>query len=79
MPDVLDPINKVVLLLATRPTLKDIMAYRPTAAEEARLTVLTDKKRAGDLTKAEKEEIKNFELAEHMIRMAKLHAAKQRA
>lgn len=79
MPDVLDPINKVVLLLATRPSLKDILSYRPSAEEEARLTVLTEKKRVGNLSQSEAEEIKNFELAEHMIRMAKLHAAKQRA
>ncbi|MEM8585124.1 MAG: hypothetical protein AAGF87_12680 [Bacteroidota bacterium] len=79
MPDALDPVNKVVLLLATGPSVKDILDYRPSIAEEERFTALTRKKRSGELSQTEKEEIRSFELAEHMIRMAKLHAAKQRA
>ncbi|MEL6392274.1 MAG: hypothetical protein AAFO91_19570 [Bacteroidota bacterium] len=79
MPDALDPVNKVVLLLATAPSVKDILEYRPSSADEERFTLLIQKKRSGELSQLEREEIRGFELAEHMIRMAKLHAAKQRA
>ena len=79
MSDSLDPVNKVVILLASSPSVEDIMGYQATEAEEARLTQLSEKKHAGVLTLEEAEEIRNFELAEHMIRMAKLYALRQRA
>ena len=70
----LDPINKVVQLLATTPSVEQIIDYRPSSEDQARFDYLIAKKKGEGLTEAEAREVDNFLMAEHLMRMAKLYA-----
>ncbi|MEL6276328.1 MAG: hypothetical protein AAFU03_14595 [Bacteroidota bacterium] len=73
----ISPVDKVVRFLASTPKAERIIAYRPSASEQARFDELLVKKKSSGLTEAEKEEVENFLLAEHMMRLAKLTALKK--
>lgn len=70
----LDPINKVVKLLASSPSADVILSFKPSEEDQARFDELIAKKKSGGLTAAEAKEADNFLMAEHMMRMAKLYA-----
>lgn len=70
----LDPINKVVKLLASAPSADVIMAYQPSPDDQERFDTLIAKKKGEGLTPDEEVEARNFLMAEHMMRMAKLYA-----
>ncbi|PHI19400.1 hypothetical protein CEQ90_12840 [Lewinellaceae bacterium SD302] len=70
----LDPINKVVKLLASAPSAEAIIDFRPSEEEQSRFDYLIKKKKTEGLTPDETREADNFLMAEHMIRMAKLYA-----
>ena len=70
----LDPINKVVKLLATSPSAEEILAYSPSQEDQDRFDALIEKKKAVGLTPEETRGADNFLMAEHMMRMAKLYA-----
>lgn len=73
----LDPINKVVKLLATSPTAEEILAYCPSQEDQDRFDLLIEKKKSDGLSEDEAREADNFLMAEHMMRMAKLYALKK--
>lgn len=73
----LDPINKVVKLLATSPSSEEILAFKPSPEDQERFDALIEKKKTEGLTEAESKEAENFLMAEHMMRMAKLYALRR--
>ena len=58
-------------LLATLPSPEETLALRPSPKLQARMTELLEKNRTSGLTTDEGEEIRHYELAEHLVRMAK--------
>lgn len=61
--------------LATQPPPEDILALRPTAGTQARVSELLEKNRAGSLSPEESAELGRHEFVEHIVRMAKGRAA----
>lgn len=77
MKDGLNIFDEVVDFITSAPHPRDIIAYRPSEAMQKQLEVLLDKKQNDLLTEDEREELDQFMLIEHLLRMAKARA-KQR-
>jgi hypothetical protein len=63
--------SEVLEFLATRTSPEDTLALRPSPRLQARMTELLEKNRTAGLTAEEREEIRHYEYAEHLVRMAK--------
>ncbi|HZN33609.1 MAG TPA: hypothetical protein VFB80_07310 [Pirellulaceae bacterium] len=68
-------LNALIERLAQLPDPQDVLALRPTPEMQQRADDLLAKSRNGGLTPAEQLEWKQLEFAEHIVRMAKAHAA----
>jgi len=68
-------LNAIIERLAQLPDPQDVLALRPSAEMQQRASELLAKARSGGLTPAEEAEWKRLEFAEHIVRMAKAHAA----
>ena len=66
---------EVLEFLARLPAPKEVLALRPAAALEARVSALLEKSRDQGLTSAEAQEWSQYEFLEHLVRLAKAHAA----
>jgi hypothetical protein len=64
-------LSSVFEILATLPSPQEVMALRPSAQLDARITELLEKNRTTGLNPEEKEEWKRYEYVEHLVRMAK--------
>ncbi len=65
---------EVLETLAGLPTPEEILVLRPSAALQARIDTLLEKNRNEGLTPTEKQEWKQFQYLEHLVRMAKAKA-----
>ncbi|MDA0837087.1 MAG: hypothetical protein O3B01_05455 [Planctomycetota bacterium] len=70
-------VEEVADFLADRPSPEQILAYRPSNAVQGRFTELLEKKRNGELTANEEEELSEFQQTEILLRLikAKLRSA----
>jgi hypothetical protein len=66
--------SEVLELLASLPTLEDILALRPSERLQERIDELLEKSRAGGLSDSEEAELERYEYLEHLVRMAKASA-----
>lgn len=65
---------EVLEFLATLPAPEDILALRPAASLQTRISYLLDRNRTPGLTPAEAREWEQYQYLEHLVRMAKLNA-----
>src|SRR5690242_16629257 len=70
-PSQLADASEVLELLATLPSPEETLALRPSAKLQARMTELLEKNRTSGLTPEEREEMRHYEYAEHLVRLAK--------
>jgi hypothetical protein len=61
--------------LAQLPDPQEVLALRPAAELQQRMADLLTKSKAGGLSPAEEAEWQRLEFAEHLVRVAKAHAA----
>ena len=71
--------NAIVALLASRPTPEQVLAIRPSAEMQARVSELLQRSREGDLSRAEEAELDRYLLIEHLVRLAKARALEELA
>jgi len=64
----------VVEMLAGLPTPEEVMALHPSAALQARISMLLEKNRTAGLTPAEEHEWAVYQYIEHVVRIAKAQA-----
>ena len=68
---------EVLEFLARLPAPKDVLALRPAPGLEARVGELLAKNREQGLNPAEAREWSQYEFLEHLVRLAKAHAAQR--
>lgn len=66
--------TEVIEFLASGPTPQAIVAFRPSAQAQARVTELLDKNRAGTLTSAEQSELDQYESLDYLMTLVKVRA-----
>lgn len=69
--------EEIIDFITDAPKPEKIIAFRPSAATQAHLEMLLDKKRADGLSEVEQYELSQFLLIEHLMRMAKAKAKKR--
>jgi hypothetical protein len=67
----------VLEMLAGLPTPEAVMALRPSAALQTRMSALLEKNRAEGLSPAEEQEWAVYQYLEHLVRIAKARAAQK--
>jgi len=65
---------EVLEFLASLPAPREVVALEPSAALQARVAELIEKGHAGTLTDAEAREWEQYEMLEHLVRLAKTRA-----
>jgi hypothetical protein len=71
--------NSILEILANQPTPTDILALKPSAVLQARVSELLQRSKASQLSTQETAELERYLALEHLIRLAKGHAAKNLA
>jgi hypothetical protein len=71
--------DEIIDFLTSCPPAEDVVAFKPSAALQNRADVLLEKNREGTLTISEKEELDQFMVIEHLMRLAKARARKRLA
>ncbi len=71
--------SEVIEFLASGPTSQAIVAFRPSAEAQARVTQLLDKNQAGTLTSSEQEELDQYERLDYLMTLVKARARQQSA
>lgn len=66
--------DEIVDFLTSCPTPEEVLAFKASANLQARADVLLEKNREGTLTPSEKEELDQFMVIEHLMRLAKARA-----
>ena len=66
--------NEVIEFLASGPTARAIIAFRPSAEAQAQVTQLLDKNRAGTLTADEQAELDQYERLDYLMTLVKARA-----
>ncbi len=74
-PPQFEDLADVLESLARLPAPQEVLALRPSAALQDRITALLDKQRSGQLTADEEREWEQYKYAEHLVRIAKAKAA----
>jgi hypothetical protein len=69
----------IISVLASRPTPDQVVAIRPSAEMQARVSELLSRSKDGQLSRAEEIELERYLLLEHLVRLAKTHALEQLA
>lgn len=67
----------IVETLASRPAPDEILAIRPSAELQARMSELLERSKAGALSREEEAELERYLTLEHLVRLAKAHAYRQ--
>ncbi len=67
----------LMVLLASQPTPKEIMALTPSPELQARVSDLLARSKQGQLPMQEEKELDRYLTIEHLVRLAKAHAYKQ--
>jgi hypothetical protein len=68
---------QILDILASQPSPDRVLAIRPTAKLQSRMSELLDRRKAGELPQSEEAELDRYLLIEHWVRLAKAHAYKQ--
>jgi hypothetical protein len=68
---------QILDLLASQPSPEVVLAIRPTAALQARMSELLARSKMGLLVRSEEVELDRYLLIEHWVRLAKTHAYKR--
>ena len=68
---------EVLELLASLPTPEQVMALRPSQALQARIDTLIQRSREGELCDEDDQQWQNYQYIEHLVRKAKIRAARQ--
>jgi hypothetical protein len=68
---------QILDILASQPNPDRVLAIRPTAKLQSRMSELLDRRKAGELSQSEEAELDRYLLIEHWVRLAKAHAYKQ--
>lgn len=66
--------REIIEFLASGPRPQDIVAFRPSAQAQARVTELLDKNRAGTLTSTEQSELDQYESLDYLMTLVKVRA-----
>jgi hypothetical protein len=69
--------NRIVELLASQPSPKQIIALRPSPELQSRASELLEKGKDQTLTRQEERELDRYLVLEHLLRLAKAHAHRQ--
>lgn len=67
----------VLELRASLPTPDEILALRPSSALQAQIDRLLERNREGGLSDEEKQQWRNYQYIEHLVRTAKIRAAER--
>lgn len=67
-------LDEITNFLAAAPTAEAIIAYKPSELLDQRLHYLLDQNEVGDLSREEREELDEFLLMSHFLKMLKLKA-----
>jgi len=68
-------LSGVLETLAALPTSEEVLALRPSASAQARISELLEKNRSAGLSAEEKAEWERYQYVEHLVRLAKARAA----
>ena len=71
--------NAIIELLTSQPTPEQVLAIRPSPELQARVSELLSRNKEGELSRQEETELERYLTLEHLVRLAKAHAYKQRA
>ena len=71
--------SAIIELLTSRPTPEQVLAIRPSAELQARVSDLLSRNKMGELGRHEEAELERYLVLEHLVRMAKSHAYQQLA
>ena len=70
--------DEVLEFLVSKPTLEQIIAFRPSDETDGRIHDLLENNRTGRLTDAEQAELDEFDQIEHLMRRLKAYAQRKR-
>jgi hypothetical protein len=65
---------QILDILASQPSPDRVLAIRPTAQLQSRMSELLDRRKSGELPQSEEAELDRYLLIEHWVRLAKAHA-----
>lgn len=68
---------QILDILASQPSPDRVLAIRPSAQLQSRMSELLDRRKAAGLIQSEEAELDRYLLIEHWVRLAKAHAYKQ--
>ncbi len=66
--------DAIIAVLASRPTLEEVLAIRPSAEMQTRVSDLLDRSKDEGLSQAEDAELDRYLFLEHLVRLAKARA-----
>ena len=69
--------NVIMELLASQPSPERVLAIRPSPELQSRVSELLDRNKRGELTRQDEAELERYLTLEHLVRLAKAHAAQQ--
>ena len=67
-------VREIVNLLASQPTVEQILAIRPSPEFQARVSELLAQSKAGTISRDGEAELERYLMLEHLVRLAKAHA-----
>ena|SRR5436190_1589670 len=69
--------NAIVEILASQPAPEQVLALRPSAELQTRVSELLARSKVEELSRQEEAELERYLLLEHLVRLAKAHAYQQ--
>jgi hypothetical protein len=67
--------NQIMEVLTSNPTPEQVLALRPSVRFQARVSELLERNKQGTLSRHEEAELERYLFLEHLVRLAKTHAA----
>ncbi len=67
----------IMEVLTSNPTPERVMALRPSPRLQARASALLARSKQGELSRQEEAELERYLVLEHLVRLAKVHAAQR--
>jgi len=69
--------NTIMEILTSNPTSEQVLALRPSPELQTRVSELLARSKGGELPRREEAELERYLTLEHLVRLAKGHAAQQ--
>jgi len=69
--------STIMEVLTSNPTPQQVLALRPSPVLQARVTELLARSKQGQLSRQEEAELERYLMLEHLVRLAKGHAAQR--